>query len=599
MRYPATYPYRSGVSFRPRSGRSAPQKCGGPVELLSIDVRFRGTRGLGTGGGLALSAARRDRAASSLVQLALGRNQTGCLFARTSQDQQFACRFAQKCASFTTTSAGASSSASAPPAEPRRTHDDAKNDAAGITANSQSASVPRSTRNAASHRDLPLGMTSGVQYGYKTEGAKSSSSASSNGSPPTASNLGGTLCSSISSGSTTVSTLAGAAAPASSACTTSSQLVSVPSLNTAVGAWLLGTAGMLFGMIVIGGYTRLSGSGLSMTKWEFQGTLLPANEELWQQEFTAYKETPEYKKLHAGTMDLDGFKRIYFVEWFHRMWGRGLGLVFGLPLLYLGAYRRALTPMLGARLGGLLVLGASQAFIGWWMVRSGFVDPKEHMPHSDNKVPRVSAYRLATHLAAALTIYGGVLYTGLRVLQTPSLLAGKPSAGSGGLDTVAKAFSRHAALRKLALMQAAIVSTTIISGAFVAGNDAGLDYNTWPKMLDDWVPDKVTSGYAKAVSDPRILFEDTACVQFNHRMLAYFSAGSALALSVTARKWRALVSPQALFWAGYALPVAVFGQIGLGITTLLHCVPAHLGVLHQAGGVTVLSALLALIASLG
>eukprot|EP00392_Amoebophrya_sp_AT5.2_P010487 g10549.t1 len=291
-------------------------------------------------------------------------------------------------------------------------------------------------------------------------------------------------------------------------------LVAVPESRQAVAAWLFATAGCLFGMIVIGGYTRLSGSGLSMTKWKFQGTLLPPTKEAWEAEFAAYRKTPEYQKLHAGTMDLPHFQRIYFVEWFHRMWGRMTGLVFGVPLLVFLSRAEVfkfaktkssfattflskkcpLTPRLGLQLTGLLALGISQAVVGWWMVRSGFVDPKEHMPHSDNP--------------------------------------------------------------------AVLVAITIVSGAFVAGNDAGLDYNTWPKMLDHWVPPKVTAGYA--------------------------------AVKIHAP----LIPKDAFVWAGYALPAAVFGQICLGITTLLHCVPVELGVAHQAGGVGVLSVLITLLAKL-
>ncbi|CAD7970316.1 unnamed protein product [Amoebophrya sp. A120] len=401
------------------------------------------------------------------------------------------------------------------------------------------------------------------------------------------------------------------------------RLVALPECRTGVAAWLFGTAGMLMGMILIGGYTRLSGSGLSMTKWKFQGTLLPSTEELWNAEFTEYKKTPEYQKLHAGTMDLPGFKRIYFVEWFHRMWGRGTGIVFALPLVYFVAVRRALTKTMFYQLSGLFTLGASQALIGWWMVRSGFVDPKEHMPHSDNKVPRVSAYRLATHLAAALTIYGGVLWTALRVMDPRSsslptaprpmkgaqlYFASKPSTSTSTI--LANSAARR--FRALTIAQAVLVATTVISGAFVAGNDAGLEYNTWPKMLDHWVPPEVTDGYKTALQtfSPSVLLEQSACVQFNHRLLAYTSAAGAFALAWKGRSVLAAKTAggaatvvgirlnTARFWAVYALPAAVTGQILLGITTLLNCVPIELGVAHQAGGVTVLSVLLTLLSKL-
>lgn len=159
--------------------------------------------------------------------------------------------------------------------------------------------------------------------------------------------------------------------------------------ETAVGNWLLVTGGFLFGMIIIGGYTRLSGSGLSMTNWKFEGQIPPTSLSAWEVEYARYRETPEYLQLHKASMDLEDFKRIYFVEWFHRMWGRATGLFFVLPLPYF-LWQRALTVKLGLQLGSLLGFGVGQAFLGWWMVRSGFVSSDVHMPLSNNKAPRVS-----------------------------------------------------------------------------------------------------------------------------------------------------------------------------------------------------------------
>lgn len=330
-------------------------------------------------------------------------------------------------------------------------------------------------------------------------------------------------------------------------------------------------------MISIGGYTRLTGSGLSMTNWTFKGRWLPQSEEEWQQEFEEYRTFPEYKRIHNGRMCLDEFKQIYFVEWFHRTWGRFFGFTFWIPFAYF-AYRNALTMRLCARLGGFFALGASQAFVGWWMVRSGFDEPEEHAPLAETARPRVSAYRLASHLTAALTLYTGILWTGLSCLQPvpPAVLTG-PST-----------FAAHTALRRSAIGAGLIVCSTLVSGAFVAGNDAGLAYNTWPLMHDDFVApewiDAVKNG------EFRSFFEKTAVVQFDHRMLAYTSLAATSAVAAYAYRMRHLLAPSVVRTA-MLLPTAVGVQVLLGITTLLNAVPTDLAVAHQGWGVVVLSVL--------
>lgn len=341
-----------------------------------------------------------------------------------------------------------------------------------------------------------------------------------------------------------------------------------------VGCWLVASAGMVFSMICIGGYTRLTGSGLSMVDWNFQGKGLPRNDEEWAVEFDKYKNYPEYKFMHGRTMDLEEFKNIYFIEWFHRMWGRSIGLLVAIPGLALAA-KGALKPALCARLSGLFVLGASQGFIGWWMVRSGLEEPA-----TKDRPVTVSPYRLTTHLAMALGLYGGVLWTAMNILRPYDLIT--------ATTTVAK---NTRFLKKAALPGLIVSMITVLSGGFVAGNQAGFAYNTWPKMLDDWVPPEVITTYSNLRENYKDLFMSTPVVQFDHRILAYatvlsswavFGLARSLELTPACRKAAALVA---------IMPMC---QAALGITTLLMFVPTDLGTLHQAGGIMVLSAYLLL-----
>jgi len=393
-------------------------------------------------------------------------------------------------------------------------------------------------------------------------------------SRPTAARL---FCAAVAEGGAT-SPLKGAAEAGAAA---SRQIVSKlvkPGYERQVGLWLLGTSGLLYSMIAIGGYTRLSGSGLSMTDWRIEGRRLPWSQDEWVREFEEYKLFPEYQLLNKGMMDLDDFKRIYFVEWFHRMWGRSVGVLFAVPLAYFSV-RRILKAPLALRLTGLFGLGLSQAFMGWWMVRSGLEDPQKHTPTlGANQRPRVSPYRLASHWTAALTLYLGCLWTAF------SLLRPSPAV----LHSTKEAISAAKRLRVGAWPVTALVALTLLSGPFVAGNDAGHAYNTWPKMNYDWVPPEWSKAVAKPLSSWRLFFEDTAVVQFNHRQLAYASTFSALALF--AYSTQLALSPAACT-AAYLLPVAVGAQMCLGVATLLLYVPTELGVLHQAGGVAVLTTL--------
>lgn len=352
-----------------------------------------------------------------------------------------------------------------------------------------------------------------------------------------------------------------------------------PGYENAMGWWLVGTSGMLFSMIAIGGYTRLTGSGLSMTEWTIEGRSLPRTEQAWQEEFEDYKKYPEYQRLHAGSMELEEFKKIYFIEWFHRMWGRSAGVLFAVPLVYFVG-RGIIRPKLTLRLTGLFALGISQAFVGWWMVRSGLDPPEMHTPLQGPKQrPRVSPYRLASHWTAALTIYAGTVWSAFSVLRSSPAV----------LHRTAEAIAAARKVRVLAWPATSLVLLTLLSGPFVAGNDAGRAYNTWPKMLDDWVPPEWLAATADPQSKWRAFFEETPVVQFNHRSLAYLATFSSLGLY--AYSTLQPLSPAAA-GALRLLPIAVAAQMSLGIATLLLYVPTELGVAHQAGGVAVLTCLL-------
>ncbi|KAK1278696.1 Cytochrome c oxidase assembly protein COX15 [Acorus gramineus] len=341
-----------------------------------------------------------------------------------------------------------------------------------------------------------------------------------------------------------------------------------PRAQKMVGGWLFGCAAWVFSMVVLGGITRLTRSGLSMTDWKFTGSLPPLSEENWRLEFEKYQQSPEYKRVNKG-MNIEDFKFIYWMEYAHRMWGRGLGIAFALPLTYFLA-KGYITRQLGLRLAALFALGGGQGLIGWWMVKSGLEEPV-----SEYVQPRVSPYRLATHLTSAFVIYCGLLWTALSVVM--------PEPPSGSLGWVSGA----AKVRKLALPLSALVGITAVSGAFVAGNDAGHAYNTFPKMGDVWVPEDIFS------MEPlvRNFFENTSTVQLDHRILATASLFSIGGLWLATRKLD--VHPAVRSVIGSTLGMAAL-QVTLGISTLLSYVPVTLASAHQAGALTMLTLMILL-----
>jgi cytochrome c oxidase assembly protein subunit 15 len=319
-----------------------------------------------------------------------------------------------------------------------------------------------------------------------------------------------------------------------------------------IAAWLLVMCAMVFVMVVLGGVTRLTHSGLSMVEWKpVSGWLPPHTEAAWHEVFEKYRQTPEFREVNKD-MTLSGFKGIFWLEFVHRVWGRLLGVAFLVPFIFFVARGWARGPMVG-KLAVMFVLGGLQGVLGWYMVKSGLVDR-----------PDVSQYRLTAHLGAALVIHAYMFWVALGLLLPAAPQAGpstgKPPAGGG-----------------LAAGLAVLVLVTALSGGFVAGLDAGLSYNTFPLMSGQLIPDGLF-----AMDPPWVnFFENITTVQFDHRILAY-----AVAVMVALVWWRArnAGSPR-IRRAVTGLVLAAVVQVGLGIATLLLMVPVSVAALHQAGAV--------------
>lgn len=331
-----------------------------------------------------------------------------------------------------------------------------------------------------------------------------------------------------------------------------------------VAGWLFAVAGMIFVMIGLGGATRLTGSGLSIMEWKpFTGVLPPLNHTEWEKLYRLYQQIPQYALINHG-FGLDGFKRIFWLEWTHRLWGRLIGAAFLAPLIWLwatGRIERRLRPWLLV----LFVLGGLQGAVGWFMVASGF------RPDSTS----VSPDRLEIHLLFALVLYAAIVRTGLSVLRRTPL-----SVPHRGL------------LRCLAAASLGLVALTIVAGGFVAGTHAGFDYNTFPLMEGKLLP----SDYARLVPFYRNLTDNLATVQFDHRLLATLTA---VVTTATAAIGFAVRPPSRLRWSLAALGVTVGVQYALGVATLLLVVPPVLGVIHQLNAVLVLTAACAVLHDVG
>lgn len=321
----------------------------------------------------------------------------------------------------------------------------------------------------------------------------------------------------------------------------------------AVAAWLLACCALVFAMIVVGGMTRLTHSGLSITEWQpIVGTLPPLSEADWQDAFAKYQRTPEYKLVNHG-MSLQEFKGIFWWEYFHRLLGRLIGVVFFVPLAWF-TLRRAIPPGYGMKLLGIFVLGGLQGAMGWYMVKSGLVDD-----------PRVSQFRLTAHLLLAFVIFGAMQWVALSLLDP----------AHAALDAQGRR------VRRFARGVLGLVVLMIATGGFVAGIRAGFAYNTFPLMNGHVVPPEIL------LIEPwwRNFFYNMATVQFDHRLVAY-----ALALAVPALWWKVRAWPGAPARArtGASLLLGMLAiQVALGIATLLLVVPLPLAALHQAGAVVV------------
>ena len=319
-----------------------------------------------------------------------------------------------------------------------------------------------------------------------------------------------------------------------------------------VAAWLLVCCAMVFAMVVVGGVTRLTHSGLSIVEWQpIVGTLPPLSVEQWNDTFLKYQQTPEFRKVNHG-MSLDEFKGIFWWEYFHRLLGRLIGVVFLLPLVYF-AVARKIDKRLVPRLAVIFVLGGLQGALGWYMVKSGLVDD-----------PRVSQYRLTAHLGLAFLIYAAMLWVALDLWR-----------GRGRTREAARA---PVGLRNFARWLSLLIFLMALSGGFVAGIRAGSAYNTFPLMNGNWVPPEIF------MLDPWYLnfFNNMATVQFYHRLFA-----CVLAVLMPAFWWLARKAQL----AGRAMPLThlmlatLAVQISLGIATLLLVVPVGLAAAHQGGAV--------------
>ena len=330
--------------------------------------------------------------------------------------------------------------------------------------------------------------------------------------------------------------------------------------SSAVKVWLMVGVVMVFLQIVIGGITRLTGSGLSITKWEIvTGTLPPLSADAWDKEFDLYKETPQYQKINKG-MTMPQFKVIYFWEYLHRVWARGMGFVFLIPFLIF--WRRGmLDKTLMKRLGIVVLMAAVVASFGWIMVASGLIER-----------PWVNAYKLTMHLSLALILFCYLLWVTLQVLNPERKHLPK--------------------LKKNLDWLLGLIFIQIMLGGLMSGMKAGLFFPTWPDMNGALLPGILTD----AENWKLIHFTDydkhpfmPALVQFVHRLMAYIVA--LLVLLFYIRQWR-LKLPTHLHQANALLLLLVVIQVGLGIFTVLACrgtIPVGLGSLHQIAAILLLS----------
>ncbi|MGH6876663.1 MAG: COX15/CtaA family protein [Rhizomicrobium sp.] len=356
------------------------------------------------------------------------------------------------------------------------------------------------------------------------------------------------------------------------------QIEALQPARRAVGLWLLVLALLVAAMVTLGGLTRLTGSGLSITEWQpVTGVVPPLTEHAWQTEFAKYQHIPQYRLENAG-MNLADFKAIYWWEWTHRLLGRLIGVVFLLPFIGFaatGAIPRRDWP----RMALLFALGGLQGVVGWWMVESGL----------ETRVS-VSQYRLAIHLGVAILLFGALLWTAFSYLRSPFP---PPSAGEVPSRAVraerdrrtGSARRRAESLRVAGWALLALVYVQMLLGALVAGLHAGLIYNTWPSMNGRVVPEGAFALHPWW----RNFFENPGLAQFDHRLTAYLVVIAAGGFWLVVRRFD---TGNRLRVSSNALVAIVLVQIALGIATLLNQVPIALAALHQATAVALFAAAL-------
>ncbi len=328
----------------------------------------------------------------------------------------------------------------------------------------------------------------------------------------------------------------------------------------AIRIWLIVLFVLVAAMIALGGATRLTGSGLSITEWKpVTGAIPPMDQATWQAEFDRYRQIPQFELVNSD-MDLASFKQIYWWEWSHRLLGRLVGLVWAAGFVFFLATKRIPTGWT-PRLLLLGVLGGAQGAIGWWMVYSGL----------SGEMVRVASYRLAAHLGLAFTILGVIAWYVLALSRSEAALLRARRAGE------AKLFSMTTGLMHLAFVQ-------ILLGALVAGIDAGRMYTGWPTMGGEWIPAEIWN----AALGWRNFFENPALVQFIHRMTGYLLAVFAVVVFLRARR-----SPHPVTRGAYvAMLVMLAVQVLLGIMNVLHASPLPLALAHQFGAVALFTLIL-------
>ncbi|PFH52613.1 hypothetical protein AMATHDRAFT_139612 [Amanita thiersii Skay4041] len=384
--------------------------------------------------------------------------------------------------------------------------------------------------------------------------------------------------------------------------TPNTQLPTLPPRS--VGSWLMFSSTLVFAVIVVGGVTRLTESGLSITEWRpITGVLPPLSQEEWVEEFNKYKNTPEFKLMN-NSISMEDFKSIFYMEWGHRILGRIIGIAFVCPLAYF-SLRKKISSSLARRLFGLALLIGAQGALGWYMVKSGLEDSFMNTPGA---VPRVSQYRLAAHLGTALVLYAGMFGTGLAAIKDWKYSKGVAWSGMK-TDIPFQTVLNHpivCTFKRQAWALTGLVFLTALSGAFVAGLDAGLLYNEFPLMGGRLAPpsDELFSpAYAKREDKSdmwwRNILENPTTTQFDHRVLAMTTyASTAMLFAKTLQPAvRAALPPLTRVATAAAFAMANV-QVLLGISTLLYLVPVPLATSHQAGSVALLSAMIHILITL-